>query len=94
MHFNLFFSQLEYIRGLIQLPIEKLANDIEEISKNSNLFAHLIDEVLAFESELRETFGYPNSFPSVMSVLTQPQYLLKWISIEEKCQYNFFVFKF
>ncbi|XP_037952607.1 RINT1-like protein [Teleopsis dalmanni] len=76
--------RLEFIRGLIQLTIEKLAADIEEISADENLFAHLIDETLAFESEMRLAFGYPASFPSSISVLTQPVYLLKWITLEEQ----------
>jgi len=47
------------MRGLVQLTIEKLAVDIEQIAQDEILFAHLLDETLAFESELRETFGYP-----------------------------------
>lgn len=74
------------MRGLVQLTIEKLALDIEEISRDENLFAHLLDETLAFEAELRENFGYPASFPSAICVVTQPVYLLKWISLEERCK--------
>lgn len=80
--------QLEFIRGLVQMIIEKLAADIEDISQDEHLFAHLLDETLAFEAELRENFGYPNSFPSVICVITQPVYLLKWISLEERCKYR------
>ncbi|XP_023161014.1 RINT1-like protein [Drosophila hydei] len=76
--------RLEFMRGLVQLTIEKLAADIEQIAQDENLFAHLLDETLAFEAELRETFGYPASFPSAISVLTQPMYLLRWISLEEQ----------
>ncbi|XP_036339917.1 RINT1-like protein isoform X4 [Rhagoletis pomonella] len=76
--------RLEFIRGLVQLIIEKLSADIDEISRDEHLFAHLVDETLAFEIELREIFGYPNSFTSVISVITQPIYLLKWISLEER----------
>lgn len=70
----------------MQLAIEKLAVDIEQIAQDQILFAHLLDETLAFESELRETFGYPASFPSAISVITQPMYLLRWISLEERCE--------
>lgn len=80
------FLQLEFMRGLVQLTIEKLVLDIEEISRDENLFAHLLDETLAFEAELRENFGYPASFPSAICVVTQPVYLLKWISLEERCK--------
>ncbi|EDV95920.1 RINT1-like protein [Drosophila grimshawi] len=76
--------RLEFMRGLVQLTIEKLAADIEQIAQDDHLFAHLLDETLAFEADLRETFGYPASFPSAISVLTQPMYLLKWIALEEK----------
>ncbi|XP_017063376.1 RINT1-like protein [Drosophila eugracilis] len=76
--------RLEFMRGLVQLTIEKLAVDIEQIAEDEILFAHLLDETLAFESELRETFGYPASFPSAISVITQPMYLLRWISLEER----------
>lgn len=83
---NDFPLQLEFMRGLVQLTIEKLAADIEQIAQDEHLFAHLLDETLAFESELRETFGYPASFPSAISVLTQPMYLLRWIALEEQCK--------
>ncbi|XP_005176930.1 RINT1-like protein isoform X2 [Musca domestica] len=79
-----FNIRLEFMRGLVQLTIEKLIADIEEISRDENLFAHLLDETLAFEAELRENFGYPASFPSAICVITQPVYLLKWISLEER----------
>ncbi|XP_055836997.1 RINT1-like protein isoform X1 [Episyrphus balteatus] len=79
-----FNIRLEFIRGLVQLSIEKLSSDIDEICNDENLFAHLLDETLAFEAELRETFGYPASFPSAITVITQPTYLLKWISLEER----------
>lgn len=75
------------MRGLVQLAVEKLIVDIEHIVRDEALFAHLIDEVLAFETELRNSLGYPNSLPSVMSVLLQPVYFLKWMAIEEKCEY-------
>ncbi|XP_050093487.1 RINT1-like protein [Anopheles aquasalis] len=76
--------RLEFVRGLVQLAVEKLIVDIEHIVRDEALFAHLIDEVLAFETELRNTLGYPNSLPSVIAVLLQPVYFLKWMAIEEK----------
>lgn len=76
--------RLEFIRGLVQLTIEKLVNDIEEISYDNQLFAHLIDEILSFEQDLKTMLAYPNNLPSAVSVLTQPVYLTKWLSIEEK----------
>lgn len=70
----------------MQLTIEKLCNDIGEISEDDHLFAHLIDETLSFEQELKDTLGYPSTYMSAISVLTQPQYILKWLSAEEKCK--------
>lgn len=78
--------QLEFIRGLTQLTIEKLCLDIDEITKDEHLFSHLIDETLAFEQELRDVLGYPNSYYSAITVLTQAKYLTQWIAIEERCK--------
>lgn len=71
----------------MQLTVEKLCNDIDEIIEDDRLFSHLIDETLAFEQEIRESLGYPSSYCSAMTVLTQAKYLTKWIAIEEQCEY-------
>lgn len=76
--------RLEFIRGLVQLTIEKLLQDIEEISLDEQLFAHLIDEILSFEQDIKSTLSYPNNLPSAVNVLTQPFFFQKWISIEQK----------
>ncbi|XP_053675678.1 RINT1-like protein [Anopheles nili] len=76
--------RLEFVRGLVQLAVEKLLADIEQIVQDEALFAHLIDEVLPFEQDLKTMLGYPNSYPSVVSVLVQPVYFLKWMAIEKK----------
>uniref|UniRef100_A0A182PZ79 Chromatin accessibility complex protein 1 n=1 Tax=Anopheles epiroticus TaxID=199890 RepID=A0A182PZ79_9DIPT len=76
--------RLEFVRGLVQLAIEKLIVDIEQIVQDEALFAHLIDEVLPFEQDLKSSLGYPNSYPSVVSVLVQPAYFIKWMAIEKK----------
>lgn len=81
------YSQLEFIRGLVQLAVEKLCNDIDEITQSDQLFSHLIDETLAFEQEIRETLGYPISHCSAITVITQAKYLTKWLSIEEQCKF-------
>lgn len=72
----------------MQLTIEKLCNDIDEIVESERLFSHLIDETLAFEQEIRDSLGYPSSYYSALTVLTQPQYLTKWLAIEEECEYS------
>ena len=61
--------------------------DIEQIIQDEALFAHLIDEVLPFEQDLKTSLGYPNSYPSVVSVLVQPVFFVKWMAIEKKCMY-------
>lgn len=73
----------------MQLAIEKLCQDIEEISQDQALFSHLLDETLSFEQELKELvkISFLSSFPTAITVLTQPQYLMQWLAIEEKCEY-------
>lgn len=70
----------------MQLAVEKLCNDIDEIAENDGLFSHLIDETLAFEQEIRDTLGYPSSYFSAITVITQARYLTKWLAIEEQCE--------
>jgi RAD50-interacting protein 1 len=76
--------RLEFVRGLVQLTIEKILQDIEEISLDEQLFAHLIDEILSFEQDLKSTLSYPSILPSAVNVLTQPFFFSKWLNIEEK----------
>lgn len=76
--------RLEFVRGLVQLTIEKLLQDIQEISMDEQVFAHLIDEILSFEQDLKSMLSYPNNLPSAVNVLTQPFFFKKWLSIEEK----------
>lgn len=76
--------RLEFIRGLVQLCIEKLLQDIEETSLDEQLFAHLIDEILSFEQDLKSILSYPSTLPSAVTVLTQPIFFKKWLGIEEK----------
>lgn len=79
-------SQLEFMRGLVQLVVEKLHAELPHLQCDDTLFSHTVDETLGFDRELRESFGYPSSQPSVISVLTQAQIFLKWISMEKKCE--------
>ena len=76
--------RLEFVRGLVQLCIEKLVQDIEEMCLDEQLFAHLIDEILSFEQDLKSLLSYPNNLPSAVSVITQPFFFKKWLSVEEK----------
>lgn len=70
----------------MQLAVEKLCIDIDEMVEDDALLSHLIDETLAFEQEIRESLGYPGSYCSAITVLTQAKYLTKWLAIEEQCE--------
>lgn len=59
---------------------------MDEIIESDHLYAHLIDETLSFEQEIRETLGYPSSYCSAITVLTQAKYLTKWLALEEQCK--------
>lgn len=77
--------RLEFIRGMVQFGVEKLCDDIEYLSDDDALFSHMLDEVLAFEAELEDLLGHrrPDDFPSLITVITQPEYLSRWLDIEQ-----------
>lgn len=74
------------MRGLVQLAVEKLHSELPHLKYDDTLFSHTVDETLGFDHELRESFGYPSSQPSVIGVLTQAQIFVKWIHMEKKCK--------
>jgi hypothetical protein len=74
------------MRGLVQLVVEKLHSELPHLQYDDVLFSHTVDETLGFDRELRESFGYPTSQPSVIGVLTQAQIFVKWIHMEKKCE--------
>lgn len=64
-----------------------MGNDMEQLTQDDHLFAHVLDETLSFEQELRETLDYPSAtVESALSVLSQPQYLTKWLAAEMNCE--------
>ncbi|PNF38938.1 hypothetical protein B7P43_G07458 [Cryptotermes secundus] len=77
-------AKLEMMRGLVQLAVEKLHSELPHLKYDDTLFSHTVDETLGFHHELRESFGYPSSQPSVIGVLTQAQIFVKWIHMEKK----------
>ncbi|XP_047735969.1 RAD50-interacting protein 1 isoform X2 [Hyalella azteca] len=77
-------AQTELSRALVKLTVQKLAADLSTIMTDEDLFCHSLQEVLSFEQELRLSCGYPASQPSVLLVLTQPQVLKHWVSLERK----------
>lgn len=76
--------KVEFMRGLVQLAVEKLHSELPTMQYDDTLFAHLVDEALGFERELREGLLYPESQPATVSVLTQAQIFVKWVNMEKK----------
>lgn len=74
------------MRALVQLAVEKLHSELSVAQYDDALFAHLVDEALGFERELREVLLYPPSQPATVSILTQAHIFVKWINIEKKCK--------
>nr|CAD7596131.1 unnamed protein product [Timema genevievae] len=77
-------TKSELMRGLLQVVVEKLHSEIPHLQYDDALFSHMVDETLGFDRELRESFGYPSTQPSVIGVLTQAQVFVKWIHMEKK----------
>lgn len=74
------------MRALVQLAVEKLHSELPVVQYDDTLFAHLVDEALGFERELRETLLYPQIQPATIFVLTQAHIFVKWINMEKKCE--------
>ncbi|KMQ98308.1 rad50-interacting protein 1-like protein [Lasius niger] len=74
----------EFMRALVQLAVEKLHSELPIAQYDDTLFAHLVDEALGFERELRETLLYPQTQPATVFVLTQAHIFIKWINMEKK----------
>ncbi|KAK0173873.1 hypothetical protein PV328_007015 [Microctonus aethiopoides] len=76
--------KVEFMRALVQLAVEKLHTDLPIAQYDDTHFAHLVDEALGFEHELRDTLLYPANQPATVLVLTQAQIFVKWIHMEKK----------
>jgi len=74
------------MRALVQLAVEKLHSELSMVQYDDTLFAHLVDEALGFERELRETLLYSHTQPATIFVLTQAHIFVKWINMEKKCE--------
>nr|CAD7571698.1 unnamed protein product [Timema californicum] len=77
-------AKSELMRGLLQVVVEKLHSELPHLQYDDALFSHMVDETLGFDRELRESFSYPSTQPSVIGVLTQAQVFVKWIHMEKK----------
>lgn len=82
------------MRGLVQLAVEKLYSDLPTLQYDDFTFSHCVDEALGFDRELRESYGYPSSQPSVLAVLTQAQVFIKWLAMEKKCNLYYYISSF
>ena len=69
----------------MQLAVEKLYSDLPNLQFDDFTFSHSIDEALGFDKELRETYSYPATQPSILAVLTQAKVIVKWMAMEKKC---------
>ncbi|XP_031841131.1 RAD50 interactor 1 isoform X2 [Nomia melanderi] len=76
--------KVEFMQSLVQLAVEKLHSELSIVQYDDALFAHLVDEALGFERELRETLFYPPTQPATVFVLTQAHVFVKWINMEKK----------
>ena len=77
---------MEFIRGLVVLAMDKLLNDIPNMLYDEHIFSHMIDEVLSFDKELKNSYGYPDNQPGCLHVLTQDNCFDKWLRVEKKCK--------
>ncbi|XP_076671394.1 RAD50 interactor 1 isoform X2 [Andrena cerasifolii] len=82
--FNHVNMKVEFMRALVQLAVEKLHSELSVVQYDDALFAHLVDEALGFERELRETLFYPATQPATVFILTQAHIFVKWINMEKK----------
>lgn len=78
--------QTEFMRGLVQIAVEKLHYELPHLYYDDSLFSHCVDEALGFDREVRNSYGYPAVQPGVIEVLTQAQTFLKWINMEKHCE--------
>ncbi|XP_025106000.1 RAD50-interacting protein 1-like [Pomacea canaliculata] len=77
-------ANTEFMRGMVMLVMEKLADDLPRLLYNDVVFSHTVDEVLLFDRELRSTHGYPPTLPGCLDLLTTPEALSKWLAVEKK----------
>ncbi|KAI8794641.1 RAD50-interacting protein 1 [Biomphalaria glabrata] len=77
-------ARTELTRGLVMLVMEKIGQDLPQLVYDESSLSHLIDEVLLFDSEIRNTYSYPPMLPGCLDVLCLPEALTKWLLVEKK----------
>ncbi|ESP04039.1 hypothetical protein LOTGIDRAFT_212244 [Lottia gigantea] len=76
--------KVEFMRGLVQLVMEKILHDVPELLYDDHQISHMIDEALMFDKELRLTYSYPYDEPGCLHVLVNGDVFKKWLVIEKK----------
>lgn len=77
-----------FTKGLLHLINRKLAEDIDQLLLNDDIFSHTVDEILLFDRELRGSHHFsPYTFEkeNPLNVFMSPECIQKWISIEKAC---------
>ncbi|CAG5129171.1 unnamed protein product, partial [Candidula unifasciata] len=77
-------ARTELTRGLVMIVMEKIGHDLPQLVFDDASFSHLIDEVLLFDSEVRNTYSYPPILPGCLDILCLPEALTKWLLMEKK----------
>ncbi|XP_059140447.1 RAD50-interacting protein 1-like [Physella acuta] len=77
-------AKTEFTRGLVLLVMEKIVNDLPHLVYDEANLSHIIDEILLFDSEIRNTYSYPPILPGCLDVLCLPEALNKWLIVEKK----------
>ena len=78
--------QEECYKLLVKLCQEKLASLVDEVNESDSLFAHLIDEALIFEEEVKKFIPGLAYSDRCVQVLFQDDHLEKWLELEKNCK--------
>ena len=70
------------------LVTNKMEFDAAELLSSDVLFAHFVDETLAFHHELHSVYSYPTLLHNCLHVLVQPEPFHRWKTIEKKCEWD------
>lgn len=76
------------MRSLVELVIVKLQADVTKALHDDYILAHLINETISFERELRN-IGYRVGDTSCFEVVTQESCFSKWLYMEKQRKFHF-----
>ena len=86
LSFLSFLYQEECYKLLIKLCQEKLSSLVDEVNESESVFAHLIDEALIFEEEVKKYIPGLAYSDRCVQVLSQDEYIQKWLELEKNCK--------